>query len=64
MANLYRLEATTDALARQFGVETAPEVPVPSPVQPGKQRLIVRRVSGHHSRRADALGDGPLVAAV
>jgi hypothetical protein len=34
MANLYRLDPTMDALARQFGVEQMPEVAVPSPVCP------------------------------
>jgi hypothetical protein len=33
MANLYRLEATMDALSRQFGVEPAPDLTAPSPVR-------------------------------
>ena len=49
MANLYRLDATMDALARQFGVEPASDLLVPSPVQPGKQGLVVRGVSGKRS---------------
>jgi putative SOS response-associated peptidase YedK len=49
MANLYRLEATMDALSRQFGVGAAPALPVPSPVRPGEQGSIVRGVSGQRS---------------
>lgn len=51
MINLYRLDATMDALARQFAVEPAPELPVPSPVRPGEHGLIVRGVSVKRSMR-------------
>lgn len=49
MANLYRLEASTAELARQFGLEPVPEMRVPSPVRPGGPGLIVRGVSGQRS---------------
>jgi len=49
MPNIYRLEATMDALARQFGGDPAPELPVPSPVRPDEPGLIVRGVSGQRS---------------
>jgi putative SOS response-associated peptidase YedK len=49
VSNLYRLEASIADLARQFGVEPMPDLPVPSPVQPGKQGLIVRGTSGKRS---------------
>jgi putative SOS response-associated peptidase YedK len=49
MANLYRLEFTMDTLSRQFGVDPAPDPPVPSPVRPGEQGVIVRGVSGKRS---------------
>ncbi|WP_428671997.1 SOS response-associated peptidase family protein [Reyranella sp.] len=49
MSNLYRLDAGIVDLARQFGAEPAPELPVPSPVQPGKQGLIVRGTSRRRS---------------
>ena len=51
MSNLYRLDASTTELARQFGVDPAPDVRVPSPVRPGEQGLIVRGVSGDRSMR-------------
>jgi hypothetical protein len=37
MSNLYRLEATVDALAHQFGTEPPLDQPVPSPMRPGEQ---------------------------
>jgi putative SOS response-associated peptidase YedK len=49
VSNLYRLDASAADLAHQFGVEPAPDLSVPSPVQPGKQGLIVRGASGRRS---------------
>jgi hypothetical protein len=57
MSNLYRLEATIDALARQFGIDPAPELPVPSPGRPGEPGLIVRAVSGQRSFQARKFPD-------
>jgi putative SOS response-associated peptidase YedK len=49
MSNRYRLDASLEALAQQFGVEPVPELPVPSPVRPAEQGLIVRGTSGQRS---------------
>jgi len=56
VSNLYRLEASIAELAGQFGVEPAPDLAVPSPVQPGKQGLIVRGVSGKRSMHVPRWG--------
>jgi len=49
VSNLYRLEASVADLAHQFSVVPTAEMPVPSPVQPGKPWLIVRGASGKRS---------------
>jgi len=49
VSNLYRLESGIADLAHQFGVVPTPQLPVPSPVQPGKPGLIVRGASGKRS---------------
>ena len=49
MSNLYRLEVTMAALARQFDVEPVLEPRVPSPARPGDQGLPVGAPAHRHA---------------